>query len=290
MPFSHHSHSGQFCPGHAKDSLEDVIQTAIAKKMQVFCLTEHMPREAIDFYPEEIEAGETEAHHLANEAAYFTEALRLRTKYAPQISIVIGFECDWIRPSSQTLINRSLSRLPFEFFIGSVHHMHTIPIDYDRDMYLRAREIAGGSDQRLFEDYFDAQLEMLRALKPPVVGHLDLIRLKSDDAERSFKAWPGVWSRILRNLDFVVEYGGELLARGGRFCLSDDSHGIDQVSLNFHLVLGFLNEVGVKELHYLSLVGEEGGDLTSAPDDRFPRTRIAAVSMEEVKQMAFWQA
>jgi HisJ family histidinol phosphate phosphatase len=54
MPFSHHSHSGQFCPGHAKDSLEEVIQTAISKKMKVFCLTEHMPRHKEDFYPEEV--------------------------------------------------------------------------------------------------------------------------------------------------------------------------------------------------------------------------------------------
>jgi histidinol-phosphatase (PHP family) len=54
MPFSHHSHSGQFCPGHAKSSLEDVIKTAISKKMQVFCLTEHMPRHKEDFYPEEV--------------------------------------------------------------------------------------------------------------------------------------------------------------------------------------------------------------------------------------------
>jgi histidinol-phosphatase (PHP family) len=54
MPFSHHSHSGQFCPGHAKDSLEEVIQLAIAKKFQVFCLTEHMPRGELDYYPEEV--------------------------------------------------------------------------------------------------------------------------------------------------------------------------------------------------------------------------------------------
>ena len=32
MPFSHHSHSGQFCPGHAKDTLEEVIQTAISQR------------------------------------------------------------------------------------------------------------------------------------------------------------------------------------------------------------------------------------------------------------------
>jgi histidinol-phosphatase (PHP family) len=56
MPFSHHSHSGQFCPGHAKNLLEEVIQAAIAHKMWVFCLTEHMPRSKEDFYPEEVSA------------------------------------------------------------------------------------------------------------------------------------------------------------------------------------------------------------------------------------------
>jgi histidinol-phosphatase (PHP family) len=77
-------------------------------------------------------------------------------------------------------------------------------------MYEQAREQAGGTDERLFEDYFDAQLDMLEQLKPLVVGHFDLIRLKSDDMERSFTTWPGVWSRILRNLDFIASYGGIL--------------------------------------------------------------------------------
>jgi len=53
MPFSHHSHSGQFC-GHAENTLEEVVQTAIEKKMEVFAMTEHMPREEEDFYPEEV--------------------------------------------------------------------------------------------------------------------------------------------------------------------------------------------------------------------------------------------
>lgn len=53
MPFSHHSHSGQFC-GHAKGTLEEMVQTAISKKMKVFALTEHMPRDVEDFYPEEV--------------------------------------------------------------------------------------------------------------------------------------------------------------------------------------------------------------------------------------------
>jgi HisJ family histidinol phosphate phosphatase len=53
MPYSHHSHSGQFC-NHASDQLEDVVQEAIKQGMQVFAMTEHMPRNyEEDLYPGE---------------------------------------------------------------------------------------------------------------------------------------------------------------------------------------------------------------------------------------------
>ena len=117
-------------------------------------------------------------------------------------------EIDWIRPSSKEIIEDLLSKYQFDLFIGSVHHVHTIPIDYDRQLYLEARGKAGGTDERLFEDYFDLQYEMLRALKPPVVGHFDLIRLMSDDPDMRMSQWEGVWQKILRNLRFIAEYGG----------------------------------------------------------------------------------
>jgi histidinol-phosphatase (PHP family) len=53
MPFSYHSHSGQFC-AHAKDKLEEVVQQAIKKEMIVFALTEHIGRDMVDLYPEEV--------------------------------------------------------------------------------------------------------------------------------------------------------------------------------------------------------------------------------------------
>jgi histidinol-phosphatase (PHP family) len=51
---------------------------------------------------------------------------------------------------------------------------------------------------------------MLQKLKPPVVGHFDLIRLKSDDPNTTFTKYPKVWEKIQRNLRFVAEYGGIL--------------------------------------------------------------------------------
>jgi histidinol-phosphatase (PHP family) len=54
MPFSHHSHSGEFCPSHAQNTLEQVIHTAIEQGMEVFCLSEHMPRSQNELYEEEV--------------------------------------------------------------------------------------------------------------------------------------------------------------------------------------------------------------------------------------------
>lgn len=54
MPYSHHSHSGQFCK-HAKGTLEEVVLEAIRQGFQVFGLTEHVPRYRLtDLYPEEV--------------------------------------------------------------------------------------------------------------------------------------------------------------------------------------------------------------------------------------------
>jgi len=123
---------------------------------------------------------------------------------------MIGMEVDWIRPSSQSLIHDLLEKYRLDLFIGSVHHVHAIPIDYSKDLYIKARQQSGGTDERLFEDYFDLQLGMLQALKPPIVGHFDLIRLLSDDPSHSFSSHTVIWQRILRNLDYIRQYGGVL--------------------------------------------------------------------------------
>lgn len=199
----------------------------------------------------------------------------MREKYAGKIKILIGFEGDWIRPSYAVLIKELASNPVIDYYIGSVHHVHGIPIDYDIPFYQKAREVAGGSDERLFEDYFDAQFEMLKALKPKVVGHLDLIRLLSDEPNRDLREMKGVWEKVVRNLEVIVEQKGlvevntsalrkglkepyptrsvceEYLSMGGMLTLSDDSHGIAHVGTNYEKGIEYLETLGVKELHTL---------------------------------------
>ena len=137
--------------------------------------------------------------------AYVIEALRLQKKYQGKIEILIGFEGEWIRPSYVSLTKELASNPAIDYFIGSVHHVHEIPIDYDKALYVKARDVAGGTDERLFEDYFDAQFEMLGELTPRLVGHFDLIRLLSDEPNRDLKTMGGVWKKVLRNLERVVQ-------------------------------------------------------------------------------------
>ena len=214
--------------------------------------------------------------------AFLVEAQRLRAKHASQINILIGFEGEWIRSSYGSYIKELASNPVIDYFIGSVHHVHTIPIDYDAAFYAKARDVAGGSDERLFEDYFDSQFEMLNVLKPRVVGHFDLIRLLSSRPNASLKEMEGVWERVVRNLKVVVAQGGlleinssalrkglqepypmrcvceEFLSLGGRLTLSDDSHGTVQVGTNFDRAIAYLESLGVEEVFTLQGKGIAG--------------------------------
>ncbi|KZM20545.1 Histidinol-phosphatase [Ascochyta rabiei] len=304
MPQSHHSHSGQFC-GHAKNNLEEVVQAAIAKGFHSFALTEHIPRALVDFYPEETDS-HTEESLVTLFDDYYTEAVRLRDSYSNQIQILIAFESEWIRPSSLDIIQDILHKYTFDFFMGSIHHTHTIPIDFDRAMYEQARVKAGGTDEKLFEDYFDEQYDMLQALRPPVVGHFDLIRLFSDHKDTAFEGMDGVWNKMKRNLQYIASYGGLLefnsaglrkglaepypclpvtkmfSSMGGGFVLSDDSHGIEQIGTNYPRLLEYIQRTGVEKIHFATR------GCGYRLDSRFPSAGFSTIAVAALAELPFW--
>ncbi|KAL6901505.1 histidinol phosphate phosphatase H [Trichoderma evansii] len=292
MAFTMHSHSGQFCPGHAVDELEDIVKHAISVGYKTIGLTEHMPRyEEQDLYPEELDDPQASLQVLPpRHNAYIVEARRLQKAYASQIHIIIGFEGEFIRPSFAPLVQNLFNESPhIDYFIGSLHHVHSIPIDFDKAMYANAVKAAGGSEERVYEDYYDLQYEMLKALKPRIVGHFDLIRLMSEEPGRDVRQWEGVWQRIKRNLEYAAEIGAWLecntsalrkglaepypcrviseqwLQLGGKFTMSDDSHGIAQVATNYSRALTFLESLGVEQVWTFQRQDHpEAGEVTKA--------------------------
>jgi len=71
---------------------------------------------------------------------------------------------------------------------------------------------------------------------------------------------------------------------GGRICLSDDSHGVAQVGLNYGRMKLYLEKMGVEEIWYLVGVEQkENGDESVGP-----RGRVVARRMKDWTLHRFW--
>ncbi|ORY00274.1 histidinol phosphate phosphatase H [Basidiobolus meristosporus CBS 931.73] len=268
MPFSFHSHSGQFCL-HAKGTLEEVVLAAIDKGFLVFGLTEHVPRKRVqDLYPEEQHL--QPADLLTQFEGFVKEARRLQAKYSSQIKLLIGAETEFIYPEFAEELKEIEKTYQLDYLVGSLHHVLETPIDFDTELYAVATQKAGGPSS-LFEAYFDAQYELLTSVKPLVVGHFDLIRIFAPNTPVT----DSIREKMMRNIDYVISYGGlfeinsrawkkglkypypgkdvleAILAKGGRVTISDDSHGPGDVGMHYGKLYEYLRELGIKELHYL---------------------------------------
>ncbi|POY74535.1 hypothetical protein BMF94_2295 [Rhodotorula taiwanensis] len=300
MTISHHSHSGQFCR-HAKGTLEEVVQKAIRQGFSTFGLSEHVPRyDKEHFYPEEADLSPQDLADTFE--AYLVEAHRLKKLYADRIQLLVGLETEYIDDAGLDKLDQLIRRHgnSIDYLVGSVHHCDTVPIDFDKDLFdsCLARQ-AGPTEQdrfsTLFCTYFDNQYKILTRLEPEVVGHFDLCRLYYPDVD--FKQMPEVWRRIERNIDYAIGYGAlfevnasafrkgwntaypasdifrTIKRKGGRFTLSDDSHGPLAVGLHYDRAYIYLEQEQLESLWYLEGAG------TTAEEPAYRRgTRAKSVA------------
>jgi histidinol-phosphatase (PHP family) len=262
----HGGHSDQFC-GHAKNSLEEIVLAYIDQGYPWVGITEHMPPVSDDFvYPEEKSAGLDAGALKERFAGYIDTCRHLQIKYAEKIRILVGFEtetCSGSLDFAKVLINTFAP----DYVVGSVHHVKDIPFDYSKACYDEAADRCGGLDG-LYTAYFDQQYAMIQALKPRVVGHLDIIRIYDPDYRlRLLKAV--VWEKIVRNLKLVKQLGLILdfnlrpLSRGESepylsapilkkardmgidIVPGDDSHGVDNIGAHMQQAIGILQMAGL---------------------------------------------
>ncbi len=262
----HGGHSGQFC-SHAENTLEEIVRAYIDQGYAWVGITEHMPPVSDAYvYPEEKDAG-LDAGSLGQRFAdYFSTCRRLQAKYAHSIRIFVGFETEDYSGSLE-FAQRLIDRYSPDYVVGSIHHVKEIPFDYSRRCYLQAADRCGGLD-RLYAAYFDRQYEMIRVLRPRVVGHLDIIRIY-DPKYRSRLTKPRIWEKIVRNLelieqlDLILDFNLRPLSRGeddpylsapilhkaGDMGIDivpgDDSHGVDSIGAVMHRAIQMLQAAGI---------------------------------------------
>jgi len=138
---------------------------------------------------------------------FLDEAHRLKALYAGQITLLVGIETEYITPLDLDGLEALLGRVGdrVEYMVGSVHHVQSVPIDFDVETYEKAVGLFASAEEGLFGDYFEAQHGLLKRFKPEVVGHFDLCRLFRP--EMKLKDYPEVWDKVVRNIRYAVEYG-----------------------------------------------------------------------------------
>lgn len=262
----HGGHSGQFC-SHAKDTLEAIIRAYIDKGYPWVGITEHMPPVSNAFvYPEEKSAGLNAESLNKRFTDYMTTCRRLQARFVGDIRIYVGFETETCSGSID-FAKSLIGTFSPDYVVGSVHHVSDIPFDYSKRCYNQAADSCGGLDG-LYEAYFDQQYEMIQALKPQVVGHLDIIRIYDPDY-RSRLVKPAIWEKLVRNLQLIKQLGlildfnlrplsrgqsepylsapilGKASEMGMDVVPGDDSHGVADIGTSIHRAIEMLAAAGV---------------------------------------------
>lgn len=270
----HGGHSGEFC-GHAKATLRETIQAAVDFGYHTYGVTEHAPRLDERFlYPEEPGQGYDVAR-LESEFEAYAQAIRtIPDEFQDRMTVLRGFEIEVVPIDRYIEAMRGYrERHAFDYIVGSVHYVDEIQIDGQRDVFERALAHFGGLEN-LARRYYRLVAEMAQALRPEVVGHLDLIRRNAPpDAPLDT---PAIRRAAVEALEVVRDIGGILdvntagyrkglgspypapwLVRladdmGVGLCFGDDSHSPAEVGAGIEEASLYLLRNGVSTIAYLT--------------------------------------
>lgn len=268
----HGGHSGEFCD-HAEDTLEQLIEAAIAAGYSTFGITEHAPRLAPEFlYPEEREKGRSVASLAKTFGEYAAKSQSLVEEYGDQIHLLRGFETEVVPESRYVeFMKRYRTHFGFDYIVGSVHHVAGECIDGPEEWFAPAVEKCGGVEA-LARRYYEKVAEMIGLLRPEVVGHIDLISKNAPaevldtaavhdaaraalEAVRDTEAILDVNTAGLRKglghpypAPWVIDAARDM---GIPFCFGDDSHRISEVGAGIDEARDYLLAHGVENITVL---------------------------------------
>lgn len=165
MRIDYHTHHER-C-GHAVGTLEQYIESAIAKRMEQIGLSDHMPLLHVDpasYYPEM-------AMPMDELPRYVEECLKLKEKYAGRIEVRVGLEGDYIE-GCEDQIASIVNAYPWDYVIGSVHFLGT----WDVTDFRQVHNWEGRSVIEVYGQYYDAIRKAAATGLYDFIGHIDAIK------------------------------------------------------------------------------------------------------------------
>lgn len=251
-----HTHT-TFCDGSA--SAEELVKEAIEKGFVSLGFSGHA------YAPYGL------SYCITDEEAYVAEIKRLKKKYEKELEIYLGIEEDAFAPAD---------RDRYEYLIGSMHYINVkdtyLPIDLGQECVRKCLDAFGGDVEATATAYYSAYYDYIRARKPDIVGHFDLITKYDELKDAYFLGNPShdeIAKKFIGRLaseGFLFEVNTGAIARGmrktpypaanllyeikranGSVILNSDCHALGMLDCKFEEAKKLLKDIGFKELTVL---------------------------------------
>ncbi len=249
-------HNHTILCNHATGLVEEYIQKAIDKKIDIFGFTEHAP---MDF---------DEKYRLPFNAIEFYESTikYFKDKYKDKIELLVGYEVDFMQsiPMKNEILNSNV-----DYLIGSIHFLESknsddkTPWGFDNPEFIgkyKSKDI-----DQIWIDYFNAISLLAKSRKFDIVGHLDLIKVfkfmpKGDIKQIAYKAL-----KEIKESNMVIEINAAGLRKpiaepypskqllelafelGIDITFSSDAHSVEQVGYGYEEAVKLAKEVGYEK-------------------------------------------
>lgn len=255
MKFDLHTHHAR-C-GHAVETVEDYIKSAVRYGLQVIGISDHSPF----FASQEDQAKPRIAMAKSEFPGYIQEVLKLKEAYQDQIEVLLGVEADFL-PEHMEIYKKQFGKYPFDYIIGSVHYTRGM-----RSIFLK-ENWEGLSEAEFLKEkeaYYSLIQEAAKSKAFDILGHIDAIKarcpyfsqVETDIVDKTLK--------MIADCDTVIEVntsgktkdcGGwypadEILERacfyGVKVTFGSDAHEPERVADDWERVRRFLKEIGYQE-------------------------------------------
>jgi histidinol-phosphatase (PHP family) len=257
VKFDLHTHHDR-C-GHARGKISVYIEAAIEKGLKVIGIADHSPY----FSSEEDQLHPHIAMPTSHFPEYVHEVLMLKKKYSEKIDVLLGVESDFF-PESLGKYRACFDPYPFDYIIGSVHHVDGISI------FERGRWDGLTEEEKIKtkETYYALIEQSARSGMFQILGHIDAMK-------GFYPAFSSIQTKVVENTlkvigenDVAIEVNtsGKTKDVGGWYPSDDileiakhygvkvtfgsDVHDPHRVGDDFELVQAHLKKIGFKDWVY----------------------------------------
>jgi len=180
---------------------------------------------------------------------------------ASPVRVRLGIEMDYV-PDQLDCAREYLDKYPWDYVIGSVHHLDHWGFDNPGEI----ARFDGRDIGELYEEYFAFVAEMVATGLYDTIGHLDLIKKFGHRPARDLRPLYARVASTLKQAGVVVELNTSgrdkearefypsrglleaLAVEGAPLTLGSDSHAPEQVGRYFEEARQLLLDVGIREI------------------------------------------